>query len=219
MNSNYDINPSGMMLNRVVADTYKLLALCLLLSSVAAYLAVEYAIGQGLAFTFFVLAFLAGMFVLPKAAQGTTGIPLILGISAALGASIGPMLQHYLNLSNGAEIIQMAFMGAAVIFASLSLYAIKSEKDFRFLNGLIISGVIAVLALMIFNIFAGIPLLSLALSFVVVMLMAAVILMETSNIVNGGETNYIMATYGLFLAFFNLFTSLLNILGFFSQQD
>ena len=125
----------------------------------------------------------------------------------------------YLSLSNGAELIGTALGGTGVIFLALSAYVLTTKKDFSFMGGFLMVGLVIVVLASLANIFLSIPALSLALSGAIIMLMSGLILFDTSRIINGGETNYIMATVSLYLSLYNIFVSLLQILGVFGGDD
>ena len=135
-------------------------------------------------------------------------IELLLGLFG-----LGSILSMYLALPNGPSIIATAFGGTALIFLGLSGYALTSKRDFSFMGGFLFAGMMVVVLAMVANLFLQIPALALAVSAGIILLMSGFILFDTSRIVRGGETNYIMATYGLYLSIFNIFISLLNILG------
>ena len=147
------------------------------------------------------------------------GLPVVFLFTGLLGAALGPMLNRYLALPNGAEMVMQALGGTAIIFFSLSAYVLTTKKDFSFMGGFLFAGLMVVIVgaigAMIASYFFGvdISLFSLALSGVIVLLMSGLILFDTSRIINGGETNYIMATVGLYLNLYNLFTALLHIIG------
>ena len=124
----------------------------------------------------------------------------------------------YLALPKGPEIIATAFGGTGLIFLGLSGYALTSKRDFSFLGGFVFAGMMVVVIAMLANIFLQMPALALAISSAIILLMSGFILFDTSRIINGGETNYIMATYGLYLSIFNIFISLLQILGIFGDD-
>ena len=163
-------------------------------------------------------AMVLGMFVLPKTANSSAGIGVIFLITGMLGFAIGPMLNTYLGLSNGSQVVLTALSGTAAIFVGLSAYAVNSKKDFSFMGGMLIGGMITVFVLIIANIFLQMPGLQLLISGAVIMLMSGFILMDTSRIVLGGETNYILATFGMYLSIFNIFIHLLAILGIMSED-
>src|SRR3569832_2103436 len=126
----------------------------------------------------------------------------------------GPILNAYLAMPNGSQVVMMAMGGTAAIFLALSAYVMTTRKDFSFMGGFLMVGILVAFLAGLGAIFFHMPGLSLAVSAMFVLLMSGLILYETSNIIHGGETNYIMATVTLFVAIFNLFTSLLSLLGF-----
>ncbi len=199
--------------NKVLKNTYLLLAATLGFSAVTAMISMALAMP---AWVYLVAVFgsmLLGMFVLPKAAQSANGIGVIFLITGMLGFGLGPILNQYLLSEGGAEIIATAFGGTAAIFLGLSGYVLTSKRDFSFLGGFVFAGMMVVVVAMIANIFLAMPALSLAISGAIILLMSGFILFDTSRIKRGEETNYIMATYGIYLSIFNLFISLLQILG------
>jgi modulator of FtsH protease len=159
------------------------------------------------------------VFVVIKTADSAAGLFWVFAFTGVMGASIGPMLNRYAGMPNGPEIIMQAFAATALIFFSLSAYTLTSKKDFSFMGNFLFVGLIMVVVAGIANIFFQIPALQLSISAVVVLLMSGFILFDTSRIVQGGETNYIRATVGLYLNVFNLFTALLQLLGFFNSND
>ena len=128
------------------------------------------------------------------------------------------MLSRYLALPNGPQVIATAFAGTGIIFLGLSGYALTSKRDFSFMGGFLFAGMMVVVLAMIANLFLQIPAMALAVSAGIILLMSGFILFDTSRIVRGGETNYIMATYGLYLTIFNIFISLLQILGIMGDE-
>ena len=136
-----------------------------------------------------------------------------------MGASLGPMLSHYASMPNGTSLILQALGGTALIFFALSGYALTSKKDFSFMGGFLMVGLIVVIVASLANIFFQIPALSLAISSAVIMIMSGLILFDTSRIINGGETNYIRATVSLYLNIYNIFVHLLHLLGVFGGDD
>jgi len=156
--------------------------------------------------------------VLPRTANSSTGLVVVFAFTGLIGASLGPILNHYLALTNGPGIVMQALGGTAITFLGLSGYALVSRKDFSFLHGFVAMGMIvmilAMLALLGASLFGvDVSMLSLAFSAGVILLMSALILFQTSAIIHGGETNYIMATTSLYLSIINIFTSLLHLLG------
>ena len=134
-------------------------------------------------------------------------------LTGFMGYTLGPIIGAYLALPNGPQVIATAFAGTGIIFLGLSGYALTSKRDFSFMGGFLFAGMMVVVLAMVGNIFLQMPALSLAVSAGIILLMSGFILFDTSRIVSGGETNYIMATYGLYLSIFNIFISLLQMLG------
>jgi modulator of FtsH protease len=157
--------------------------------------------------------------VLPRTANSGAGLWVVFGVTGLLGFGLGPMLNYYASLSNGSQIIATAFGGTGVIFLGLSGYALTTKRDFSFMGGFIFAGMLVMMVAALANIFLAMPALALAISAGVMLLMSGYILFQTSQMVNGGETNYILATVGLYIAILNIFTSLLHLLGALSGED
>jgi modulator of FtsH protease len=204
--------------NKVLKNTYLLLAATLGFSALTAMLSMALAMPSWVYLASVVGAMLLGIFVLPKAAQSASGIGVIFGITGLLGFGLGSILSMYLALPNGAGIIATAFAGTALIFLGLSGYALVSKADFSFMGGFLFAGMMVVVIAMIANMFLNMPALALAVSGAIILLMSGFILFDTSRIKNGHETNYIMATYGIYLSIFNIFISLLSILGIMGDE-
>ena len=204
--------------NSVIKNTYMLLSATLLFSAVMASVSLLLAMPSWVYLVSVVVSMLLGIFVLPRTANASSGIGVIFLITGLLGFGLGAMLSIYLALPKGPEIVGTAFAGTGVIFLGLSGYALTTRKDFSFMGGFLFAGMMVVVLAALANIFLEMPALSLAISGAVILLMSGFILFQTGQIVNGGETNYIMATYSLFLSIFNIFISLLQILGFMSDE-
>ena len=204
--------------NKVLKNTYMLLAATLAFSAVTAMVSLFLAVPAWTYMATVIVAMLLGIFVLPRTANSAAGIGVIFAITGLLGFGLGAILQLYLSLPKGPQIIATAFGGTGVIFLGLSGYALTSRRDFSFMGGFLFAGMIAVLVAIVANIFFEMPALSLAISGAIILLMSGMILWDTSRIINGGETNYIMATYGIYLSIFNIFISLLHILGVMSDE-
>jgi len=191
----------------------------LLFSAFMAFVSTTVNVGHGVSLmcSFGALAMI--WLVLPRTANSTAGIGVVFAITGLLGFGLGPILNMYLSLSNGAELIGTALSGTGIIFLALSAYVLTTKKDFSFMGGFLMVGLVIVVLASLANIFLSIPALSLALSGAIIMLMSGLILFDTSRIINGGETNYIMATVSLYLSLYNIFVSLLQILGVFGGDD
>lgn len=198
--------------NKVLRNTYMLLGLTLLATAGAAALAIVLNLPPLAAIVCMVAAFIM-IFVVNKTADSAKGIGMIFIFSILMGMSLGPMLQIYLKMANGPNLVFQAFAGTALIFFSLSAYTLTTRKDFSFMGGFLTVGLIVALVAIIANIFLHIPVLSLTISAVVILLMSGFILFDTSRIIHGGETNYIRATISLYLNIYNIFVHLLSILG------
>ena len=208
---------------KVLRNTYALLAMTVLFSAVTAGISMAIGMGRGMSLMCSLGALALVWFVLPRTANSASGIGVVFAFTGLLGASIGPMLNHYLSLSGGSQIVMQALGTTALIFFALSAYVLTTRKDFSFMGGFLFVGLIAVLVCAIGMMIAGFFGVSfeighVVLSGVIALLFSGFILYDTSRIVHGGETNYIMATTSLYLNILNLFTSLLHIIGFASDD-
>ncbi len=199
--------------NKVLKNTYMLLAATLGFSAFTAMISIALAVPSWMYLVSVIVAMLMGIFVLPRTANSATGIGVIFLITGLLGFGLGSILSMYLALPNGPQTVGLAFGGTAAIFLGLSGYALTSKRDFSFMGGFIFAGMMVVMLAVVANIFLQMPALSLAISSAIILLMSGFILFDTSRIARGEETNYIMATYGIYLSIFNIFISLLQILG------
>ena len=203
--------------NKVLKNTYMLLSITLIFSAITAFIGIQMQIGQGVALISTIAAIGLLWFVLPRTANSAAGIPVMFAFTGLIGLGMAPMLNMYLAVNP--SVVSTALGGTGVIFLGLSGYALTTRKDFSFMGGFLMVGIIvgflAGLASVLFNM----PALSLTVSAVFILLMSGLILYETSNIIHGGETNYIMATVTLYVSIFNLFTSLLHLLGFMNSSE
>ena len=203
--------------NKVLKNTYALLSITLIFSAITAFIGMQMQIGQGVAMiaTFGAIGIL--WFVLPRTANSAAGIPTIFAFTGLIGLGMAPMLNIYLAINP--SVVSTALGGTGVIFLGLSGYALTTRKDFSFMGGFLMVGLMVVFVAALANIFLQMPVMSLMVSGAIVMLMSGLILYETSSIIHGGETNYIMATASLFLSIINLFQALLHLLSAFSGND
>ena len=214
---------SALATNKVLRNTYMMLALTLLVSAATAGLAMAMNLGQGAGMIMMIAAIVLIWFVLPRTANSSKGVYVVFAFTALMGAALGPVLNRYLALANGGEIVMQALGGTALVFFTLSGYVLTTRKDFSFMGGFLMTGLVVLvlvsLALMVGGMMGfHVPAAQLALSAGIVLLMSGFILFDTSRIINGGETNYLMATVALYLDIYNLFTSLLHILGVMSDD-
>lgn len=204
---------------KVLRNTYMLLGMTLAFSALTAGISMSMNLGSGIAMIMSLAALAIVWVVLPRTANTAMGLPVVFLFTGLLGAALGPMLNRYLAMPNGPEMVMQALGGTAIIFFSLSAYVLTTKKDFSFMGGFLFAGLMVVIVgaigAMVASYFFGVDvsMFSLALSGVIVLLMSGLILFDTSRIINGGETNYIMATVGLYLNLYNLFTALLHIIG------
>ena len=159
------------------------------------------------------------LFVVNRMADSAKGLPAIFAFTGVMGAALGPTLNYYVALPGGPAMIMQALGGTALVFFSLSAYALTSRKDFSYLGGFLLTGLIVAIVAMIANIFLAIPALSLTISAAIILIMSGLILFDTSRIISGGETNYIRATVSLYLNIYNLFVHILHLLGAFGGDD
>ncbi len=205
--------------NKLIRNTYTLLSMTLIFSAVMAVASMAVNVGPMASLMCSVGAIALLWLVLPRTANSGAGIGVVFAITGLLGFGLGPMLNSYMALSNGPQLIATAAGGTGVIFLALSGYALTTRKDFSFMGGFLMTGLIVVIVAMIANLFMQIPALSLAMSGAIVMLMSGFILYDTSRMVNDPHANYLMMTVSLFLNILNLFTSLLHLLGALSGDD
>jgi modulator of FtsH protease len=199
--------------NKVIRNTYLLLSLTLAFSALTAAASVALKLPHpGLIVT--LVGYFALLFLTAKLRNSGWGLVSVFALTGFMGYTLGPIVGHYLGLPNGGQTVMTAMGGTAAIFLGLSAYAVTSRKDFSFMGGFLMVGILVAFLAGLAAIFFEIPALSLTVSAAFVLLMSGLILYETSNIIHGGETNYVMATVTLFVAIFNLFTSLLQLLGF-----
>ncbi len=204
--------------NKVLRNTYLLLSLTLLFSALTAGFAMV-TNAPPLHWLITLGGYFGLLFVVTRLRNSAWGLLAVFALTGFLGYTLGPILNFYLSLPNGPHVVMTALAGTGAIFLALSGYAVVSRKDFSFMGSFLMVGILvaflAGLGAMLFNI----PMLSLAVSAMVILLMSGMILWQTSDIIHGGETNYIMATVTLYITIFNLFLNLLQILGIFSGDD
>ena len=205
--------------NKVLRNTYLLLAMTLLFSALTAGIAMGTRMPHpGLLVTlggYFLLLFLTNKF-----RNSSLGLLFVFALTGFMGLTLGPILNHYVTaLPNGTQVVAMALAGTGVIFVAMSAYAVTSRKDFSFLGGFLMAGILVAFLAGLAAVLFGLGGLSLAVSAIFVLLMSGLILWETSAIIHGGETNYVSATVTLYVSIYNLFSSLLHLLGVFGGDE
>jgi len=210
---------SAIATNKVLRNTYMLLSLTLLFSGLTAAISMLMNMPPMTYLISVIGGMVIAMFVLPRFANSPAGIGIVFLITGLLGFGLGPILSMYASLPNGGNIVTLSLAGTGAIFMGLSAYVLTTRKDFSFLGGFLMVGFLLVLLAALANIFLQIPAMSLMISAVVIMIMSGFILYDTSRIIHGGETNYVLATIGLYMTIFNIFISLLQILGIMGNDD
>lgn len=204
--------------NKVLRNTYLLLAMTLAFSASAATLSMALNLPHpGLMVT--LVGYFGLLFLTTKFRDRAAGIGFVFALTGFMGYTLGPILNTYLALPNGPQIVMSAFATTGAMFAGLSGYAFVTRKDLSFMGSFLTVGILVAFVAGLGALFFEIPALSLAVSAMFVLLMSGLILYETSNIIHGGETNYVMATVTLYVSIFNLFTSLLHLLGFMNSDE
>ena len=197
--------------NKVLKNTYMLLGMTLAFSALTATIAMAMNLSHTVALVLRLVGF-GLLFVVNRMADSAKGLPAIFAFTGVMGASLGPMLNYYVALPGGPALVMQALGGTALVFFGLSAYALTTRKDFSYMGGFLMVGLIVAIVASIANIFLSIPALSLTISAAIIMIMSGLILFDTSRIINGGETNYIRATVSLYLNIYNLFIYLLHLL-------
>jgi len=203
--------------NKVLRNTYTLLSLTLLFSALCAGIAVMTNMPPlGMIVT--LVGYFGLLFLTTRFRNSGLGLLFVFALTGFMGLTLGPIVNMYLSLPNGDQIIMTAMGGTGVIFLGLSGYALTTRKDFSFIGGFLMVGILVAFLAGIASLFLSMPGLSLAVSAMFVLLMSGLILYQTSQIIHGGETNYIMATVTLYVSIYNLFVSLLQLLGAFGDE-
>ena len=204
--------------NKVLRNTYLLLAMTLAFSTLTAAASMAMNLPHpGLVLT--LVGYFGLLFLTAKFRDRALGLAFVFALTGFMGYTLGPILNSYLGLPNGPQLVMTALGATGAVFVGLSGYALASRRDFSFMGGFLMVGILVAFLAGLGAIFFQMPALSLTVSAVFVLLMSGLILYETSNIIHGGETNYIMATVTLYVSIFNLFTSLLHLLGFTNSNE
>ncbi|MDD1620530.1 MAG: Bax inhibitor-1/YccA family protein [Methylococcaceae bacterium] len=205
--------------NKVLKNTYLLLSMTLLFSAATAAAAMALNLPHpGLIIT--LVGYFGLLFLTTKFSNSSLGLVFVFALTGFMGMTLGPILNMYLHAyTNGEQLVLTALGGTGVIFLGLSAYALTTRKDFSFMAGFLVVGVMVAFFAGLAALLFSVPALSLAVSAMFILLMSGMILFQTSEIIHGGETNYILATVSLYVSIYNLFTSLLQLLGVFGGED
>lgn len=209
--------------NQVLRNTYLMLGLTMIPTVIGAFIGMSLNLAilaqHPIIGSLVMFAVMMGLlFAVSSLRNSVWGIAAMFGFTFVAGVFLGPILQHALHFSNGAQLVGLAAGGTGLIFFSLASYATVSKKDFSFMGKFLFIGVIMLLIASLANLFFQVPVLSLAISAIAILIFSAYILFDISQIIHGGETNYLMATVTLYLDIYNIFVNLLNLLMAFSGE-
>ena len=208
--------------NKVLRNTYWLLALSMIPTVAGAFLGVSMGVAlfSGiLGFVIFMAVAFGFMWAIEKNKDSGLGVALLLGFTFFMGLMLAPLLTHTLNYSNGGSLIMTAFGGTAIVFAVMASIATTTKRDFSGMGSWLMAGVVVLLLAVVANIFLQMSVLSIVISILAIGIFSAFILYDVQRIVNGGETNYVTATLSIYLNVFNIFSSLLRLLGIVGDDD
>ena len=208
--------------NKVLRNTYWLLALSMIPTVAGAFLGVSMGVAlfSGmLGFVIFMAVAFGFMWAIEKNKDSGLGVALLLGFTFFMGLMLAPLLTHTLNYSNGGSLIMTAFGGTAIVFAVMASIATTTKRDFSGMGSWLMAGVVVLLLAVVANIFLQMSVLSIVISVLAIGIFSAFILYDVQRIVNGGETNYVTATLSIYLNVFNIFSSLLRLLGLVGGDD
>lgn len=204
--------------HRVLRNTYALLSMTLLFSAGVAAAAVAFGLpAPGIILT--LIVYFGLLFGIHKLKNSGMAVGLVFALTGFMGWTLGPLLTRTLALPAGGQVVMLALGATGAVFLAMSAYATTTKRDLSWMGGFLFAGMIVAVLAGLAAIFFQIPALALTVSAVVALLSAGLILYETKQIVDGGETNYVLATVSLFVSIFNLFTSLLQLFGFMSSDD
>ncbi|MFB9884905.1 Bax inhibitor-1/YccA family protein [Balneatrix alpica] len=209
---------SAALTNKVIRNTYALLSMTLVFSAVCALVSVSSAAAP-IHPLLYIAVMIGLLFAIQWKRNSAVALPLTFAFTGFSGYALGPVINYYLSLSNGAEIVGTSLGLTGLIFMGLSFYALTTRKDFSFMRGFLFAGLLVLIGVSLIGLFVDISGLQLAMAGAAVLIFSGFILYDTSSMVHGGETNYIMATISLYLSILNLFTALLQLVGFFSSDD
>ncbi|WP_040786801.1 Bax inhibitor-1/YccA family protein [Massilia niastensis] len=202
--------------NKVLRNTYWLLALSMIPTVLGAYIGVSMELPMlsgGMGFVIFLAIAFGFMFAIEKTKHSAAGVAVLLGFTFFMGLMLTPLLRHTLGYTNGGSLIMTAFGGTAAVFAVMASIATTSKRDFSGMGSWLMAGVVILLLAVVANIFLQMSALSIVISVMAIGIFSAFILFDVQRIINGGETNYISATLAIYLDVYNIFTSLLQLLG------
>jgi modulator of FtsH protease len=218
----YDVAVGQVTRNKVLRNTFWLLALSMLPTVLGAYIGVSMQLPMlsgGMGFVIFLAIAFGFMFAIEKTKESAAGVFVLLGFTFFMGLMLTPLLRHTLGYSNGGQLIMTAFGGTAIVFAVMASIATTTKRDFSGMGSWLFAGVIVLLLAGVANIFLQMSVLSIVFSVLAIGIFSAFILYDVQRIVNGGETNYVSATLSIYLDVYNIFSNLLALLGLGGNRD
>ncbi len=207
------VQESALATNKVLRNTYLLLSMTLLFSAAMA------GVSMTLNLPYFgpvitLVGYFGLLFLTYKLKHSAAGIIAVFALTGFMGLTLGPVLTFYLTaIPNGGELVMTALGATGLIFIGLSAYVLTTKKDFSFMGGFLMVGMLGLLAVIVIGLFVNLSAFQMAISAGVVLLMGGFIVYETSAIIHGGQTNYILATVSLYVSLYNIFINLLYLLG------
>ncbi|MFC4930867.1 Bax inhibitor-1/YccA family protein [Massilia sp. GCM10023247] len=218
----YDVAVGQVARNKVLRNTFWLLALSMIPTVLGAFVGVsmQLQIFSGfMGFIVFMAIAFGFMYAIEKTKESAVGVFVLLGFTFFMGLMLTPLLRHTLGFSNGGSLIMTAFGGTAAVFAVMASIATTTKRDFSGMGSWLTAGAVVILLAIVANIFLQMSILTIVISVLMIAVFSAFILYDVQRVVNGGETNYITATLAIYLDVFNVFTALLRLLGIMGGDD
>ena len=218
----YDVAIGQVTRNKVLRNTFWLLALSMIPTVLGAFVGITMNValpGGFIGMAIFLAIAFGFMYAIEKTKESAAGVFVLLGFTFFMGLMLTPLLRHTLGYSNGGSLIMTAFGGTAVVFAVMASIATTTKRDFSGMGSWLTAGAVVILLAIVANIFLQMSVLSIVISVMMIAVFSAFILYDVQRVVNGGETNYITATLAIYLDVFNVFTALLRLLGLVGGDD
>ena len=218
----YDVAIGQVTRNKVLRNTFWLLALSMIPTVLGAFVGITMNValpGGFMGMVIFLAIAFGFMFAIEKTKESAAGVFVLLGFTFFMGLMLTPLLRHTLGYSNGGSLIMTAFGGTAVVFAVMASIATTTKRDFSGMGSWLTAGAVVILLAIVANVFLQMPVLTIVISVLMIAVFSAFLLYDVQRVVNGGETNYISATLAIYLDVFNVFTGLLRLLGIVGGDD
>lgn len=218
----YDVAIGQVARNKVLRNTFWLLALSMIPTVLGAFVGITMNValpGGFIGMAIFLAIAFGFMYAIEKTKESAAGVFVLLGFTFFMGLMLTPLLRHTLGYSNGGSLIMTAFGGTAVVFAVMASIATTTKRDFSGMGSWLTAGAVVILLAIVANVFLQMPVLTIVISVLMIAVFSAFLLYDVQRVVNGGETNYISATLAIYLDVFNVFTALLRLLGIVGGDD